>query len=76
MAQQRNLTETELEELFVKLSNWGKWGKDDQLGALNYVTAAKIAEAGSLVRAGVSYLDGPALIDQNVGRQSFSRSRT
>jgi len=54
MAQQRNLTETELEELFVKLSNWGKWGKDDQLGALNYVTPAKIAEAGSLVRAGVT----------------------
>ena len=22
-----------------KLSNWGKWGKDDQIGTLNYVGA-------------------------------------
>jgi kynurenine formamidase len=54
MAQQRNLTEAELEDLFGELSNWGKWGADDQRGALNYITAAKIAEAGSLVRAGTT----------------------
>jgi kynurenine formamidase len=54
MAQERNLTERELENLFVELSNWRKWGADDQRGALNYITAAKIAEAGSLVRAGTS----------------------
>src|SRR5260370_14114676 len=52
MASQRNPTEAELEELFVELRNWGKWGPDDQLGALNYLTPAKIAESGSLVRAG------------------------
>ncbi len=35
-----------------KLRNWGRWGKDDQLGALNFITAAKIKEAASLVRQG------------------------
>ena len=54
MALQRNFTEAELEDLFAELSNWGKWGPKDQLGALNYITAEKIAEAGSLVRAGTS----------------------
>jgi kynurenine formamidase len=61
MGKDRNLTEADLEKLFAKLSNWGKWGKTDQLGALNYVTAAKIAEAGSLVRAGVTISMGQPL---------------
>ena len=27
-----------IKEASEKLSNWGKWGKDDQIGTLNYVT--------------------------------------
>ena len=27
-----------IEEASKKLSNWGRWGKDDQIGTLNYVT--------------------------------------
>jgi kynurenine formamidase len=34
------------------LSNWGRWGKDDQLGALNLITAAKRQQAAALVRTG------------------------
>jgi hypothetical protein len=34
--------------------NWGRWGKDDQKGALNLVTAAKRAAAARLVRSGRS----------------------
>src|SRR4051812_20177592 len=37
-----------------ELSNWGRWGKDDQLGALNLVTPAKRSQALRLVREGVS----------------------
>ena len=37
-----------------ELSNWGRWGKDDQLGALNLVTPAKRKQALALVRDGVS----------------------
>lgn len=36
------------------LSNWGRWGKDDQRGALNLVTPAKRKQALGLVRDGVS----------------------
>lgn len=35
-------------------SNWGRWGKDDQIGALNLITAAKRKQAAALVRDGVS----------------------
>lgn len=35
-----------------KYSNWGKWGAGDQLGTLNYITPAKIAESGRLIRQG------------------------
>ena len=34
------------------ISTWGKWGTDDQLGAVNYITAAKRRQAAALVRTG------------------------
>lgn len=36
------------------LSNWGRWGKDDEIGALNLITAAKRKQAASLVKEGFS----------------------
>lgn len=33
-------------------NNWGKWGPDDEHGALNYITPQKIAEAANLVSKG------------------------
>ncbi len=35
-----------------ELSNWGRWGDDDELGALNLVTAAKRVAAAGLVETG------------------------
>jgi hypothetical protein len=35
------------------LSNWGRWGKDDQLGALNLITPAKKREAMALAKDGI-----------------------
>jgi len=35
-----------------ELSNWGRWGKDDELGALNLITPAKRKAAAQLVREG------------------------
>ena len=32
-----------------ELSNWGRWGPDDVLGALNLITAEKRREAAALV---------------------------
>jgi kynurenine formamidase len=34
------------------VSNWGRWGTDDELGTLNFITADKVAHAASLVRHG------------------------
>ena len=39
---------------FKSCSNWGKWGPDDQLGTINYITPAKRKQAASLVREGRS----------------------
>lgn len=46
------LSEAEWRGLFDSLSNWGRWGPDDQLGTLNLVTPEKVASAAALVRAG------------------------
>ncbi len=52
MAVNEDFTEAQVEEFFTTLSNWGKWGSNDQLGALNYITAEKRAQAASLTREG------------------------
>src|SRR5215813_3184543 len=47
-----DLTEAQVREFFTTLSNWGKWGPNDQFGALNYITPQKRAQAAALVREG------------------------
>jgi kynurenine formamidase len=39
-------------ELFERVSNWGRWGDDDERGALNLITADRVARAGALVTGG------------------------
>jgi kynurenine formamidase len=38
----------------TELSNWGRWGKDDQRGALNLITPQKEVQAARLVKDGVT----------------------
>jgi kynurenine formamidase len=45
-------TEQELLGIYDKCSNWGRWGKEDQCGALNFITADKRAAAAKLVQTG------------------------
>ena len=42
----------EIQSLHDRLSNWGRWGSDDQLGTLNFVTAEVTEAATSTVRSG------------------------
>ena len=35
-----------------RYSNWGRWGKDDERGTLNYITPARVLEACALPRSG------------------------
>ena len=42
----------ELKALFDQVSNWGRWGADDERGALNHIGAAEVARAAGLVAEG------------------------
>jgi kynurenine formamidase len=48
----KDLTDDELEAMFKRCSNTGRWGADDELGALNHITAAKRTGAVRLVKTG------------------------
>lgn len=39
-------------ELAAELSNWGRWGADDERGTVNYITPSKVAAAARLVTTG------------------------
>jgi kynurenine formamidase len=42
----------DLDRLLPQLSNWGRWGADDQLGILNFITPAMRLSAARLIRSG------------------------
>ena len=46
------LSSDEVAALLDRISNWGRWGKDDQSGALNFITPAHRAAAAQLVQTG------------------------
>jgi kynurenine formamidase len=64
-AQSREMTKADVERMTKELSNWGRWGKDDQLGTLNLITPEKRVQAAALVKAGLS-----ASLARNVEKQS------
>jgi kynurenine formamidase len=43
----------ELERIWALVRNWGRWGADDERGALNFLTAERCARAAALVRDGL-----------------------
>ena len=48
------VTEADFRQALKDLSNWGRWGKDDELGAANLITPAKRKQAARLVREGLT----------------------
>src|SRR5689334_7324028 len=48
------VTQAQYDQWKKDLSNWGRWGKDDEIGALNLITPAKRKQAAALVKEGVS----------------------
>jgi hypothetical protein len=58
-------TKTQVDAWMKSISTWGKWGKDDQLGALNYITPAKRQQAAALVKTGqVVSLERPIVLER------------
>lgn len=50
----REVTAEQYERWKTELSNWGRWGAADEIGALNLITPEKRRAAAALVRDGVS----------------------
>jgi kynurenine formamidase len=48
------LSKREFDELFQSVSNWGRWGPDDDRGTLNFITPDHVRSAAALVRSGRS----------------------
>src|SRR4051794_20820497 len=51
-AQNQQVSASDVEMWMSSLSNWGRWGPDDQRGTLNLITPQKRREAATLVREG------------------------
>jgi len=49
-----HVSASEFEALLSAVSTWGRWGENDQRGALNELTPERVAAAVRLVRDGVS----------------------
>ena len=54
MAQDAEVSAEQLAQWMEEVSNWGRWGDDDELGALNLITPEKRRQAAALVREGIT----------------------
>ena len=76
---ERMETEADYLRALDELSNWGRWGEDDELGAANLITSEKRTQAAALVREGISVslahdivqeeaIDAPTILNREVLR--------
>ena len=63
-----------MHEYATKLKNWGKWGPDDDVGALNYITPQAILDAVRLVKKGKVFALGMPFGPE--GPQTGEKGRT
>jgi kynurenine formamidase len=63
-ARHPTVTKQQVDTWMKELSNWGRWGKDDQLGTMNLITEAKRKQALALAKTGtvVSLAHKPPLV--------------
>ncbi len=67
------MSEEALRKLATAVRNWGRWGPEDEIGTLNYITPRCIADASRLVTHGKVFALGIPL--QREGPQSGTRAR-
>ena len=71
-------TEADYQRALKELSNWGRWGNDDELGAANLITPAKRKQALSLAKNGITIslahdvmqekaVDTPNILERTLG---------
>jgi kynurenine formamidase len=49
-----DMSRAEYDQLMQDISNWGRWGMDDELGTLNLITKKTRKSASKLVRKGIT----------------------
>lgn len=71
----------EIREIGEKISNWGRWGENDERGALNLIGPEQIRRATGLVQRGVAFslgidleANGPLPLKPSVGSRSDRRN--
>jgi kynurenine formamidase len=61
----RKLTKADIDEMMTSLSNWGRWGVDDQRGAINLIGPDKRKQAAGLITYGLAIsLAHPAIKEE------------
>src|SRR5579859_3006646 len=71
-------TEADFNRALKELSNWGRWGNDDELGAANLITTAKRKQALALAKEGLTIslahdvvqekaADAPNILERTLG---------
>ena len=53
-ASSRQATKADVDRWMKELSNWGRWGRGDQMGTVNLITPAKRKAAAALVQEGAA----------------------
>jgi kynurenine formamidase len=54
MTAERTLSLDETLKIYEQIKAWGRWGADDQRGALNYISREKRRQAAGLVQEGIT----------------------
>jgi len=67
------MSEETLRKLAMQVRNWGRWGSDDEIGTLNFITPDAVAAACRLATTGKVFALGIPL--QREGPQSGTRQR-
>ena len=59
----------------AEYTSWGRWGADDEIGALNLLTPADVIEAARLVRTGKTFTLGLNIFDERGDPLSAERPK-
>ncbi|WP_370086444.1 cyclase family protein [Ekhidna sp.] len=43
-----------IESILPEITNWNRWGTDDEIGTLNFITPEKVTEASLLIKKGIT----------------------
>ena len=61
------VSEADVIGYYTSLSNWGRWGTEDELGTLNLITPEKRKQAAALVKSGIVVSLAPETMPVKIG---------